>query len=149
MAIQSLGIRNVTSQNQLCNFFLSNTSYSTIVASTQVMASSSSSTSLLGLQCFLVHCDVCCRPALAPSNLIWPSPWRMRPQGFDAKTVNELFKGSKPIIGPVQALDSRKKKKYFDTLNSSFTVFPSNPCGSKPIIGPVQARGKKNTHLTL
>jgi hypothetical protein len=26
------------------------------------------------------------------------------PQGFDAKTVNELFRGSKPIIGPLQAL---------------------------------------------
>jgi hypothetical protein len=25
-------------------------------------------------------------------------------QGFDAKTVNELFRGSKPTIGPVQAL---------------------------------------------
>jgi hypothetical protein len=29
-------------------------------------------------------------------------------QGFDAKMVNELFRGSKPIIGPVQALEKKK-----------------------------------------
>jgi hypothetical protein len=32
----------------------------------------------------------------------------INPQGFDAKTVNELFRGSKPTIGPVQALERKK-----------------------------------------
>jgi hypothetical protein len=32
-------------------------------------------------------------------------------QGFDAKskTVNELFRGSKPIIGPVQVLEKKSE----------------------------------------
>jgi hypothetical protein len=34
-------------------------------------------------------------------------------QGFDAKTVNELFRGSKPIIGPVQALQKKNHSDYY------------------------------------
>jgi hypothetical protein len=37
----------------------------------------------------------------------WTLP--IKPQGFDVMTVNELFRGSKPIIRPVQALE----RKFF------------------------------------
>jgi hypothetical protein len=38
----------------------------------------------------------------------------MNEEGFDAKTVNELFRGSKPIIRPViQALEEKNQSDYY------------------------------------
>jgi hypothetical protein len=45
-----------------------------------------------------------------PRGLYWP-------QGFDAKTENELFRGYKPIIRPVQALEKKGLIKNQSLIN--------------------------------
>jgi hypothetical protein len=57
------------------------------------------------------------------------------PQGFDAKTVSELFRGSKPIIRPVQAHEGKKslgllhiKRKGPNFTSNRINLFFSSPC---------------------
>jgi hypothetical protein len=59
--------------------------------------------------------------------------------------VNELFRRSTPIIGPVQALEKKNPLDYY-TTHKRFDAKTVNELfrGSTPIIGPVPAPEKKN-----